>query len=283
MIEIGLPFFTSIDYQGRNKPYFTAFLADIICPTDRLPAFQFPVSIDDATITDFDLINIDTGTTVDYLSHFLTNVVVETLDITKIYTYKSDFPVTLEAGRYYLYAKTTNGYEKWSEVFLVTDLTTSKPIASRILIETGLPFFDNINKQVSKQTYFKAYFSDWLSASNRLPPFQFMDSSGAGMITFSLINSDTLVETDLLSYFSSNVVLTTIDLSNSIYNWSHLGVADVSISNGRYYFYAKSISGYEYWSEEFVVCGNVEESNDYLLISNSDYLLIGATDKLKIG
>ncbi len=148
-------------------------------------------------------------------------------------------------------------------------------------IITGLPFFDSIDKQVSKQPYFNAYIANWISADNRFLPFQIVDDSIAGLSQFDLVNSVTGASTSFLTYFNSNVLVTLVD---GDYYYTHQGLVDVSVSGGRYYFYAKNASSSkEWWSEEFVMCGEIEETTDYLLISKTDYLLIGGTDRLIIG
>jgi len=282
VIETGLPFFDDTNKQGRNKPYFTAYLSDWICPIDRLPPFQFAVSIDDATITSFNLINVDTGATTDYLTHFLASATNENSDITKWWIYDGDIAVTLTTGRYYFYAQTTDGYEKYSEVFTVTSLEDIKTDSAVNQLDIGLPFFDDINKQLSKKPYFNSHIVNWLSAGNRFPPFQIKDLSGSGMLNFDLINSVTGATVSYLSYFTAN---TTINLlGSSTYYYSHLGLEDVTVANGRYYFYAKNVSSTkEWWSEEFIMCDNIEEQPDYLLISSTDILLVDSTDKLRIG
>ncbi len=146
-------------------------------------------------------------------------------------------------------------------------------------LDIGLPFFDDIGKQVSKQPYFHSYLADWISADNRLPNFQINAGAVSGITHFVLINSKTLAETDYLAYFNANTIET---LHYGEYYYTHLGLTDVVIPNGRYYFYAFGTGGRIWWSEEFVVCGNIEEEHCYLKISTDDYLLIGGTDRLKI-
>ena len=148
-------------------------------------------------------------------------------------------------------------------------------------LDIGLPFFDDINKQVSKQGYFNTHLIDWRSADNRFLPFQIEDSLGAGLSQFDLVNTETGASVSYLTYFNSNVVVTLVD---GEYYYTHQGLIDVSVTNGRYYFYAKNASSSrEWWSEEFVMCGNITEEINYLLISTDDYLLIGGTDRLLIG
>lgn len=148
------------------------------------------------------------------------------------------------------------------------------------VIDTGLPFFDDINKQLRYKPFFNSHIAEWRSASNRILPFQLNTGSASGMATFSLINSNTGATTDYLAYFNAN---TTVSVVGSEYIYSHLGLVDVVVSSGRYYFYALATGGREYWSEEFIMCSGVTETTDYLLISKVDYLLIGGTDKLIIG
>ncbi len=122
-VETGLPFFDDINKQARNKPYFNAYLKEWICPKNRLLPFQFAVLVDDATITDFLLHSADTDGVVDnLLTHFLDNATSVARDVTKYWIYNGTFSISLTAGRYYLYAKSTDGEEKWSEVFTVTEL-----------------------------------------------------------------------------------------------------------------------------------------------------------------
>ena len=124
-LNAGLPFFDNIDKQGRYAPYFNSNIRDWICPKNRLPAFQFATYQDDNQIDEFDLINADTGATVDYLTWFNTGDNVDVVD-REIYGYYfihgGNIAVTLTTGRYYLYAKSSEDRERWSEVFVVTNL-----------------------------------------------------------------------------------------------------------------------------------------------------------------
>lgn len=148
-------------------------------------------------------------------------------------------------------------------------------------LDIGLPFFDDINKQVSKHEYFNNHIVDWKGAKNRFLPFQITDTLGAGLSQFDLVNSETGSSVSYLSYFNANVITTLVD---GVYYYTHQGLVDVSVGNGRYYFYAKNASSSkEWWSEEFVMCDGINEEDDYLLISTDDYLLIGGTDRLLIG
>ena len=148
------------------------------------------------------------------------------------------------------------------------------------VIDSGLPFFDDINKQLRNKPFFNSHMVEWRSASNRILPFQLNTGSVSGMGTFSLINSISGVTVDYLAYFTAN---TTVALVDGEYIYSHLGLNDVVIASGRYYFYGLATGGREFWSEEFLVCSGVTETVDYLLISKTDYLLISGTDKLIIG
>ena len=187
--------------------------------------------------------------------------------------------VVPDVGRYYLYVQTTDGSEKYSEVFTVTEHTeTTASITG--FIDIGLPFFDDINKQLRYRPYFSAYLSNWLSADNRIPSFQFNVGTTIGIDTFDLVNSETGATTDYLGYATAWVDVTVLGTE---YVYTHIGVTDVSVSNGRYYFHVVGTGGKEFWSEEFVMCGQIEESSDYLLLTSTDYLLIGGTDRLKIG
>ncbi len=146
-------------------------------------------------------------------------------------------------------------------------------------IDIGLPFYDDINKQVRYNPAFVSHSVSWRSSENRFLPFQLNTGSASGMDTFELVSSVTLATTDFLAYFNAN---TTVNLISSEYIYSHLGNTDVVVANGRYYFHAIATGGREYWSEEFVMCSGITESDDFLLISHSDYLLIGGTDRLII-
>ena len=149
-------------------------------------------------------------------------------------------------------------------------------------IEIGLPFFDSINKQSRNKTYFAGYLRDWLVASDRFPPFQFMGQVDSDpMQVFNLVNVETGTATDYLDYFNANVTIVDIDISN---RYLHLGngtikdTANPSLpANGRYYFYAKTqIDGadIEWWSEVFLICSDMASGEvEYLKISESDYLL----------
>jgi len=147
------------------------------------------------------------------------------------------------------------------------------------IIEIGLPFFDDINKQVSKKSYFNSYIMDWKSAGNRFLPFQFNAGVTSGIVSFDLVNSETGTTVDYLSHFTTNMISTEIE---GDYYYTYLGLVDVSVATGRYYFHVVGAGGREWWSEEFVMCGDIEEEYEYLLISTTDYLLLDSTDKLKI-
>jgi len=147
------------------------------------------------------------------------------------------------------------------------------------IVNIGLPFFDNIGKQVSKKPFFDTYLMDWKGSANRILPFQINVGVTSGMTSFDLINSNTGTTTDYLAYFTANTLLTEVE---SEYYYTHLSLVDVSITNGRYYFHAVGAGGGEWWSEEFVMCDGIEEISSYLLIDDADYLLIGATDRLYI-
>jgi len=148
-------------------------------------------------------------------------------------------------------------------------------------IETGLPFFDNINKQGRFKPYFNAYLKEWLTPSNRLPPFQFMGQvDNLPMIEFKLINIGTGAIADYLTYFNTNVTVVSLDITN---RYLHLGNIDVPvIDEGRYYLYAKTTldgNDVEWWSDVFTICGITGEIG-YLKVSETDYLLIASGDKL---
>jgi len=287
-VEIGLPFFDDINKQTRKKSYFNAYYKEWLCPENRLPSFQFVTYQDDSIIDDFDLINVDTGATTDYKVYFNANVDTKNRDIYGVYFSNDGSGVTtLTTGRYYLYAKSSEGRERFSEVFVVRDLNiTANPSAKEFrTIEIGLPFFDNINKQMRYSPYFNSHIKDWLSADNRFLPFQIcLDTSSSGLVSFDLINSITGATTDYLTYFGANTTQTDLDPTGTHnYYITHLGLADVVVSGGRYYFYAVGVNGRKWWSEEFTMCGDITTDTDYLLISKDDYLLISATDKLIIG
>ena len=285
-IEIGLPFYDDINKQIVNKPYYNSSIKEWVCPDTAYPSFQFSLTPDaTATMATFDLVNYDTGATTDLTTYFTNNVSVIDRDVYGYYfTHLGNIASSLTNGRYYFHAVSDNeGYERFSEVFVVRDLNiTANPSAQEFrTIETGLPFFDNINKQVSKSPYHNSHIKDWLSADNRFLPFQIsLGSSASGILTFNLVNSITGAITDYKAYFIAN---TTVELVDGEYIYSHLGLTDVTVSGGRYYFYAVSVAGRKWWSEEFVMCGDITKDTDYLLISVSDYLLIGGTDKLIIG
>jgi|18_taG_2_1085343.scaffolds.fasta_scaffold14426_3 hypothetical protein len=146
-------------------------------------------------------------------------------------------------------------------------------------IDIGLPFFDDINKQVKNQTYFASHSVSWISSDNRFLPFQVNSAGVSGMATFELVNSVTATTTNFLAHFNANTIETLVD---GEYIYTYYGNVDVVVANGRYYFHAVSTGGREWWSEEFVMRGDITESDDFLLISKDDYLLIGGTDKLII-
>lgn len=280
VLEIGLPFFDDINKQCRNKPYFTSYLAEWISIKDRFPSFQFFVPIDDLTITDFDLINVDTGVATSYLTHFLAEATSHNGDIRKWWLYDGDtaLSVTPANGRYYFYVKSTDGIEKYSEVFLMTSETMTE-ISYNRFVNIGLPFFDKKEKQVSSKSYFNSHLVNWLSANNRFPNFQFIIGI-PGISSFYLVNSETGVQTDFLTHLNSNVIVTDID---GEFHYTYMANEDVSVENGMYYFMLESATGEFRYSEEFVMCGGITASNDYLLIGVTDYLLLDSTDKLKIG
>jgi len=128
-------------------------------------------------------------------------------------------------------------------------------------IETGLPFYDSISKQTREMPYFNAYLKEWICPKNRFPSFQFMSLEKADdIIVFNLVNVDTDVETDYITYFGLNVTKEVIDITT---RWLHLGTATVSpsLDIGRYYFYVKTNfygEDMEWWSEVFTVT-NLEE------------------------
>ena len=123
MIEAGLLLFDDINKQARNKPYYNANLKEWICPTNRYLPFQFRNLIVSNTITSFDIINVDTGVTTDKLVYFDAN----TTRVFRIgwayYSHLGDVSVVTAPGRYYFYIQDAGGYEWWSEVFTVTDVT----------------------------------------------------------------------------------------------------------------------------------------------------------------
>ena len=286
-VETGLPFYGDITKQARYKPYFNAYLKEWIVETDYLPSFQF-YGYEGATgLTNLDLYDADTGLLVtSYLAHFNTyGGATGVGDINKYYHYPGTQTVTVNDGRYYLYAKDDLLQEWWSEVFIVRDLNiTANANTEFRTIETGVPFFDNINNQTRNKPYYNSSIKEWLTEYNRFPSFQFAIPSGVAitMVSFDLMDADTdTVVSDQMSYFLSNAILT--DRGDDGKYYTHMGKSDVVIDEGRYYFYAENITGIKWWSEVFVMCGNITATTDFLLISNSDYLLIGGTDKLIIG
>lgn len=281
-LEIGLPFFDDINKQCRNKPYFTSYLSEWVSRKDRFPSFQFFVPVDDLTITDFDLINVDTGATTSYLTHFLAEATSYSGDIRKWWLYDGDtvaLSVTPANGRYYFYVKSTDGVEKYSEVFTITDSEFTQYVVPGF-IDIGLPFFDRIGKQLSRRSYFNSHMTNWLSADNRFPNFQFNAGDPSGFVSFDLVNSETGATTDFLAHFNSNCIETIID---GDYVYTYMGLVDVSVANGRYYFHVVTNGSGSFYSEEFTMCGSITTSDDYLLLDATDYLLLDATDKLKIG
>lgn len=284
-IEIGLPFYGDINKQMRYKPYYNSAVKELIYPIGKLPYFQFYGYEGASGLTDFDLINVDTGAITSFLAHFnsyggTTNVG----DIDKYYYYANSQAASLVSGRYYFYAKDDLSQEWWSEIFVARDLDIDVNANPEFReIEIGLPFFDNINKQIRNKPYYNSSIREWLTASNRFPNFQISISEASipTMSVFSLINADTGDTSDQLVYFNANVI--NIDRDVLGYYWTHMGLTDVVVDEGRYYFYAKNADDIEWWSEVFVMCGNITKSTDYLLLDNTDYLLIGSTDKLIIG
>ena len=283
-IEVGLPFFDDIDKQTRKKPYFNAYSKEWICSNTNILPFQINMPATQPTPVTFTLVNVDTGAETDYLTYLLANApYVDMGDYGYNIVHSGNVAEVLAVGRYYFYLLADDTSVRYSDVFVVRDLNiTANPSAQEFrTIEIGLPFFDNINKQVSKSPYYNSHIKDWLSADNRFLPFQIsLGSSASGILTFNLVNSITGAITDYKAYFIAN---TTEKLVNGEYIYSHLGLKDVVVSGGRYYFYAVSVAGRKWWSEEFVMCGDITKDTDYLLISVSDYLLIGGTDKLIIG
>jgi len=281
--EIGLIFYTDINRQSRYKPYFNTYSGGWIFPTNKLPYFQF-YGYEAATgLTNLDVINIDTGASVSVLATFNTyGDVTNVRDIDKCYSYDSDQVISLAEGRYYIYAKDDLDYEWWSEVFQVRGDVEQSALIPLSLVETGLPFYDDINKQVVRKPYYNSSIREWLTPSNRFPTFQFRISniSIANIVTFNLINYHTGASTSYLTYFNSDVSV--VDTGDYTY-FTHLGLTDVVVPEGKYYFYAQGVDGEEWWSEVFIICDNITKSSDYLLLDSSDYLLIGGTDKLLIG
>lgn len=287
-IEIGLPFFDDINHQIRNKPYYNSDIKEWICSDDKYPAFQFSISPNAVatTMATFDLVNVDTGVTTDLTAYFTANVAVIDRDVHGYYfTHLGNIASSLTDGRYYFHAITdADGYERFSEIFRVRSLRiTANANPEFREIEIGLPFFDNINKQIRNKPYYNSSIKQWLSAFNRFPDFQISISEASipTMSVFSLINVDTGVVSDQLVYFNANVI--NIDRDVLGYYWTHMGLTDVTVDEGRYYFYAKNADDIEWWSEVFVMCGNITKSIDYLLLDETDYLLIGGTDRLIIG
>ena len=160
-------------------------------------------------------------------------------------------------------------------------------------VEIGLPIYDDINKQLRYKLYFQSHIRAWYTPVDRLPAFQFyrpIDASNPidstnGSAEFVLVNSRTLVESDLLAYFTSAQVVTTYDLSE-YYKYNAALVIN-GLSEGRYYLRIGD-GIYTWYSEEFELCdidgiSDVAPSTgDYLLINATEYLLINATDKLYI-
>ncbi len=285
-IETGLPFYGDINEQIRNKPYYNSAIKEWICPDNKLPSFQFSLSPDaTTTMATFDLVNVDTGVGTSYLTYFNANVTVTDRDIYGYYfTHLGNITSSLTDGRYYFHAINVDGVERFSEVFLIRNLgITANTNDEFRTIEIGLPFFDNINKQIVNKPYYNSSIKKWLSPQHRLPNFQFAitEADTPTVTTFNLVNLNTGVSTSYLTYFSANVIVVDRDLDG--YYFTHMGLEDVTVDEGDYYFYAENADGIKWWSEVFTMCGRVAETTDYLLISKDDYLLIGGTDKLIIG
>lgn len=283
-IETGLPFFDDIDKQTREKSYFNGYSKEWICSNEYILPFQINLPATQPTPVVFKLVDVDTGDETDYLAYLLANApYVNMGDYGYNIVHSGSVPTSLGEGRYYFYLLADDTSVRYSEVFTVRNLSiTANPSMIEFrTIEIGLPFFDNIDKQASKSPYYNSHIKEWLSANNRFLPFQIsLGSSSSGILTFNLVNSITGSVTDYKAYFIANTI---VDLVDGEYVYSHLGLTDVTVSNGRYYFYAVSVSGRKWWSEEFVMCSNLTEETDYLLISPNDYLLIDGTDKLIIG
>ena len=280
--EIGLVFFDDINKQARYKPYFNTYEGGYIYPINLLPQFQF-YGYEAATgLTNLDIINIDTGASTSFLSHFNTyGSITPVGDIDQYYLYDSTQSVTLAEGRYYIYAKDDLDQEWWSEVFCVKDIAMTAEDGFNA-VEAGLPFFDNINKQVRNKPYYSASLRNWLAPSNRFPSFQFRltNLDIATLVTFDLINVDTGVSTSYLTHF--NTYLDVTDTGDYTY-FTYMGLEDVTVSEGKYYFYVEAVDGEEWWSEVFTICGDISVETDYLLLGSGDYLLLDGSDKLKIG
>lgn len=148
-------------------------------------------------------------------------------------------------------------------------------------VEIGLPFYNTIDEQLCNKPYFNTYLKNWLCPIDRLPPFQFYGyQESGGITTFDLINKDTGATTSYLTYFTTNAVVENVGDINKYY--LHYGNVEVSLTQGRYYFYAANNEGEKWYSEVFTVCDSLVSNSDKLKISDTDYLLISSTDKLLI-
>ena len=120
VVNIGLPFFDSINKQVRMKPFFMGYLAQWKGSANRILPFQLNVGATSGIVS-FDLINSVTGTTTDYLAYFTANTLLTEVDLEYYYTHLSLVDVTVTNGRYYFHAIGAGGGEWWSEEFVMCD------------------------------------------------------------------------------------------------------------------------------------------------------------------
>jgi len=123
-------------------------------------------------------------------------------------------------------------------------------------VETGLPFFTDIQKQARYRSYFNTYLQEWICPKNRLPALQFYGSDGASSFTnFDLIDADTGATVSYLTHWNANHTTATVDIEKY---YMYAGTYAVTLTPGRYYLYAKDDLNSEWWSEVFTVT-NLEE------------------------
>ena len=160
-------------------------------------------------------------------------------------------------------------------------------------VEIGLPIYRALDQQLRYRPYFNSHIIGWYSPINRLPSFQFyraiktgypIDTTN-GSAEFTLVNSVSGAETDLLSYFEDAHVVT--DYTFSQYFKFTGDTPKSGLSEGRYYL--RISDGIDTWySEEFFLCNNdgivevTPPTGEFLLHSSTEYILINGTDKILI-
>lgn len=124
-------------------------------------------------------------------------------------------------------------------------------------VETGLPFFSNIQRQGRYRGYFNFYSQEWICPKNRLPSFQFYGTESATtLVSLDLINVETEASSSYLAHWVANGSTLQVDVER--YYFYPGDVAVTAITPARYYLYAKDDVGAEWWSEVFTVT-NLEE------------------------